>query len=100
MTIILSAKLNVVISQISMVANAIGLLPVVLRLTLGPLPHLAVFTYYLYRINFTFMITLLTFNTILKTSFILDFNRMSGMAIVLFLIEESILIRPKPSVGF
>ena len=49
---------------------------------LGPLPHLAVVAYYMYRLTFTFIITLLTFNTILKTSFILDFNRMSGMSII------------------
>ena len=80
-----SAKVNVVISQISILANALGILPVIARIILGPFPTITVvFVYYLYRLIFTFLITLLTVNTILKTAFILDFNMMAGTSAMTF----------------
>ena len=78
-TLIISAKVSVLISQISTVAYAITILPVFAGVLFRPFQtKYIIFIYYLYRCCFTFFFSLLTFKSILKTSFLLDFDKMSG----------------------
>ena len=52
-----------------------------------PLPLLIIICLYLsYRIVFTFTITILTLKTALMVAFIVDFNRMTGVKLVRYLI--------------
>ena len=77
--LLISAGLNVVISNIAACLNIATMLSPALRIIVGPLPtNLVVCAYYLIRINITFTITILTARIVLMIAFILDFNTMSG----------------------
>ena len=74
-----SAKINMSISRAAMVGTILGLLPIVLKVAVGPFhPFVVIIIFYLYRFIFIFIMNMLTFKTFLASAFIVDFERMSG----------------------
>ena len=81
-----SAKVNMAISRFALVGILITNCPILLRIAFGPFHiSLVIFVSYLFHFILTFCINLLTFKTFLASAFIVDFDKMSGGDIFLFL---------------
>ena len=76
--IVFSAKVNLATSRISSVLVSLSYTILMIRMLYGPLNlPVVVFFHYLVRLHSTSLLTMMTFNRVLRTLFIIDFKRIS-----------------------
>ena len=77
--LIISASVNVAISRVFSLNILVMLLPLILRIVLGPFhPAVVICVYYSLRVVTTLVISLLLVKTVIMTFFIVFFDRVSG----------------------
>ena len=76
--IVFSAKVNLATSRISSVLVSLDYTIIMIRMLYGPLDlPVVVFHHYIVRLYSTSLLTMMTFNRVLRTLFIIDFKRIS-----------------------